>query len=362
MKLLLKKLKTSATHLNALNQFCIDNSPAYKAMHRKMTRLTSYHDMAELFYPPLNTRQMALFDFFYYVVVGRPWWVASNSLEGKADYIRFVLYVANLLCMQEHLASANPVFRKKLLNHMERLELADFFQSPDDRTAYSHCKKNKKFIKANRRDPDYVIIDGLLPKSIGNVIELIVYASLLQSDFGFPILLQLQQRLMMKETEIVSPDLILITRDGKAIGVEIGSGTGQFSLRDSKIRQINEFVSQTKLPSLTALVPLPYRCPECDEWILFCDQVIDEFALGRKPKKKDYRRCVSCPRFEGGLCPDIIYYGRTKKGGQVLHHHLRCVRKARYVRSLLKEKTQKKERLINYYPHFKGLEGFERRT
>lgn len=54
MKALLKKLKTSATHLNALNQFCIDNSLAYKAMHKKMTHLTSYHDMAELLPKPIG--------------------------------------------------------------------------------------------------------------------------------------------------------------------------------------------------------------------------------------------------------------------------------------------------------------------
>jgi hypothetical protein len=322
-----------------------------------MTRLARYKDMAELFYPRYQKRQLALFDFSYYAVVGRPWWVANEFADGKADYIKFLLYFINLLCIQEHLASTNQRFRVKLLRHMEDAGLKDFFQDSVDRAAYKHCKKNKRFIKANRKDPDYVVVDGLLPKSIGNVIEMIVYVTLLQSELGFPVLLQLQQRLMMKKAKIVAPDLILIRRDGKVFGIEIGHGTGQFSLRDSKIRQMNEFVSETKLPLLTAIVTLPFRCPACNQWILFCDQVIEEFALSKVAGGGRCRECVTCPRFNDGKCADIIYYGRLRKGGQKLRYHLRCVKKSRYVKRVIAGTNRGNDPLLSYYPHFHGLEG-----
>jgi len=324
-----------------------------------MTRLASYHAMSELFYPRYKKRQMALFEVSYYIVAGRAWWVGSKSDEGKADYIKFVLYFVNLLCMQEHLACAHPELRRRLLDQMEGSGLDGFFGDPEDQAAYQHCKNNPGIIEADRRDPDYVVVDGLLPKSIGNAIELIVYVCLLQGDLGFPVLLQLQQRLMMRETEIVAPDLLLLTRSGRVFGIEVGQGTGPFSLKDSKIRQVNEFVSTTKLPILTALVPFPYRCPECKDWILYCDQVIDEFAANGRPSGQVFRQCSTCPRFDEGRCRDIIYLGRTQVGGKRLHHHLRCVEAISYVADILREPGGKGERLRNYYPYFDGLEGID---
>jgi hypothetical protein len=359
MKALVEKLSVGVRHFAILNDFFVAASPEYRVLHEKMAGLTSYPEMAELFYPPQNKRQMALFEVSYYIVVGRAWWVASKSDEGKVDYIKFLLYFVNLLCMQEHLACGHPEIRRRLLDHMEGAGLDGFFQRAEDKAEYEACKNNEGFIEAHRRDRDYVVVDGLLPKSIGNAIELIVYVSLLQGDLGFPVLLQLQQRLMMREAEIVAPDLLLIARSGKVFGIEVGQGTGQFSLKDSKIRQVNAFVSATKLPILTALVPFPYRCPECNEWILYCDQVIDEFAANGRPKGQVSRKCPTCPRFDEGRCRDIIYYGRTEVRGQPLHHHLRCVQGIPYVGDILCERGQRDNRLCNYYPYFEGLDGID---
>jgi len=361
VKRLIEKLSVCASHFAVLNDFFLAASPEYRAVHDKMTQLASYSSMADLFYPRQNDRQMALFEVSYYIVVGRAWWVGSKSTAGKADYIKFVLYFINLLCMQEHLACANPQVRRRLLKHMRRAGLKEFFQDTEDIAAYRHCLNNRRFIKASRRNPDYVVVDGLLPKSIGNAIELIVYVSLLQGDLGFPVVLQLQQRLMMKNVEIVAPDLLLISPTGKVFGIEVGQGTGQFSLRDSKIRQVNEFVSHTQLPILTALVPFPYRCPECNQWLTFCDQVIDEFAASGRPKGQHSRQCVSCPRFDKAKCPDIIYYGRTRKRGKPLHHHLRCVKGMPYVRKILGRENERAKKLRNYYPYFEGWKEIDER-
>jgi hypothetical protein len=149
----------------------------------------------------------------------------------------------------------------------------------------------------------------------------------------------------------VSPDFLLITRDARLSGIEVGEATGRFSLQESKVRQTNQFSSSVSVPVLTALVP-PYRCLECNQWLLFCDAVIGSFATGTKPVDSHELACPSCPLFNDGKCEFIIYKGRIKSGGAERHHHYQYVKRLPYV----KDAVAKGQRLLNYFPQFQGIE------
>lgn len=49
----------------------------------------------------------------------------------------------------------------------------------------------------------YYAVDSLLPKSIGSVIELVVYLYLIRHDFGYVIPLTLHQRLFDRKGHLI---------------------------------------------------------------------------------------------------------------------------------------------------------------
>lgn len=351
MQRALRRLAASVKHLRLLHDFFVKNHPQYRKINQKIRKLELYSAFAQLFYPELSSRQMALNDIVQYVLTGRGYWIALGSSEGKADFLRIILHTVNLLYVQEGMITSDARFRSKFLAHLQRSRIPRFLTSQYDREIFEHCKRREGFIEARRRDPDYVALDGCLPKSIGNAIEMIVYACLIQGDYGYPIPLLSQQRLFKWNEQIVSPDFLLITRDARIFGIEVGQATGRFSLQESKVRQTNQFSSSLSIPVLTALVP-PYRCPECNQWLLFCDAVIDHFATKGKPPDSQELSCPSCPLFADGNCEFIIYRGRVQSGGKSLHHHYQCVKHIPYVRKAV----ETGQRLINYFPHFEGID------
>jgi hypothetical protein len=351
MESLFRNLAASTKHLRALHDFFIRNDPQYRTINQKIKRLNSYTALAELFYPAIKARQMALSDLLQYALTGRGYWIAIGSAEGKSDFLRLILHTVNLLYIQEGILSSNPRVRAAFLSSLRKSGIPGFLKSRQERDAFEHCRKRDGYIEAHRSDPDYVALDGCLPKSLGNIIELIVYACLIQGEYGYPIPLLTQQRLFKKNEQIVSPDFLLITRDARIFGIEVGQATGRFSLQESKVRQTNQFSSSVSIPVLTALVP-PYRCPECNRWLLFCDAVIERFATEGKPLDTHELSCPSCPLFNEGRCAFIIYRGRVKPGGDVRHHHYECVQRIRYVMQVVAVG----QKLINYFPHFQGIE------
>ena len=355
MRSAFRNLPASIKHLRVLHSFLLKNHPQYRRIDRKIRKLESYPNFTELFYPALKKRQMALSDIVQYVLTGRGYWIAVGSPKGKADFLRLILHTANLLYIQEGSISSIGRLRSRFFAYLRRSRIPGFLKSDHDRRIYEHARRRDGYIEARRSDPDYVALDGCLPKSLGNIIELIVYSCLIQGNYGYPIPLLTLQRLFKKNAQIVSPDFLLITRDARLFGNEVGQATGRFSLQESKVRQTNQFSSSLSIPVLTALVP-PYRCPECNQWLLFCDAVIDQFATKGKPTDTQEIGCPSCPLFADGRCEFIIYRGRVKSGGQSLHHHYQCVKHIPYVKRTVETSQQ---RLINYFPHFEGMESLK---
>ena len=326
-------------------------------MRQRLLGIPGYTDLADQLYFGQKGRQMVLGDILAYMLTGRGYWTAVESPEKFQNFLKVRLYVCNLLLLQESLLSASSKAqqRRRILTSLEKHNIDFFFATPAEEDLYKKLKAYPGLLTP--RDPRdlYKVMDSVAPKPLGTVGELVVYLHLLNRRLGYVIPLLFIQRIFRGIDYIAPPDYLLLRPGGEIFGVEVGSGIGQFSLTQGKIDQVNRFVQDTSIPVVTAVVPHLYRCATCEEWITFCDRVIDEMAAGES--EKEVILCQECDSFNQGKCTSIIYYGQTKIKGQRLRHHYHHFHgnSSHYVNNTgLRRSPEKK--LLQYFPVVEGLD------
>ncbi len=337
----LRRLASCAKHLRVIDQFFSDRDREYSKLEQQMRGLPGFDSFARSIYSGTFDRQMQLSDLLTYVLVSRGgiWGFEEGH---RSDYLRILLLTVNELLLQEHVTYF-PNLRRDFQNTLDKSNIDFFIEDEEYRSKYEEARASNDKLTYKDHGKVYRAVDRLIPKVPGTAVELIVYLYLLRSNVGYVIPLLLQQRLLGKDGHLVPPDF-LVMKQGRIFGIEVEQlgATG-------KIQQSNAFMTETGIPVLTGSLPkaFPFRCPVCDRWILFCDNIIEKFSDLNYQMPSSYLTCDTCN--------EVVYFGRIKAGEDELHYHYRCISGERYVKNVLSNPAQRAKRLRGYFPYVDGL-------
>lgn len=348
MDKVLKRLKASVNHLHAVDEFFAANDPEYLSFREKLNALgEAYESFSTSMYYGGYGRQMILGDLLAYILMSRgSLW--GYKKKNRSNYIKIILYTINQLLQQEHVTWFQDI-RKKFQENMEKEKIDFFIEDSEYAKFYKKCKAYQKPLSyKGETKPLYFAVDSLLPKSVGSVIELVVYLYLIRHDFGHVIPLQLHQRLLSNNGHIIAPNFLII-KNKKIYGIEVKQARGAVP------SHIFSFMSETSIPVIVATIPntVPLRCYECNKWILYCGHIIERFSDMSEEIREIKVSCVDCEQFED--CKNIIYYGPLDSEKKEYHYHYACVKNKRLVKRILKDEKERKKRLIAYFPFVQGL-------
>jgi hypothetical protein len=308
-------------------------------------------------------RQMILADFFEYVFFGRMY-VALRTREDKEKFFRAILHFVNMLMCYEAMTVTDELrerFVTALGEGLPEIASEDHFEELKNFTG-------KVGLTTEESDANATLnryFDKLLPKTAGGLWhELLVYIFMIRSDFGYVVPLLQTQRIIGNNDHIVPPDFLIITKDRRIYGVEVGTKkeiqSGSFSIRTAiptaTIDTINSRSSD--------------RCPICHKWILFCPFIINNFSnFDYEIHKPEVRCCEGCTIFNteqvaAGECT-YTKYRRNRTQAEHTHHaysnnyhyHYQCVLNA--VDEELKQQiieAKDSTALKTHYPYYAGLE------
>jgi len=251
--------------------------------------------------------------------------------------------------------SVDVELRNKILESLKQGIGDQLFETEKDQELFNSLKRYEGRIVREEGKTYEDLFDSILPKRVGGVSELLVYAYLIRKKYGYVVpLLQAQRLLGNRGKYIIPPDFLLLRSKGEIFGIEVGPG---------KERQIASFSTVTSIPVFTVTVgsfeqPQPYRCGKCLRWIIYCDKVIEICADNRDDDRK-YLECERCPLFNDGKCPFIVYYGPAhdyKGQKRTLRYHYSCVKNDPLVKKELASSRPRKSKLIAPIPWVSGLE------
>jgi len=348
------RLRRSARHLSLVDTIASETYGEYARMREKLVAIPGYKKLARQLYYGQERRQMMLGDILLYILTGRGFWVAVEDVEGFRQFVRILLYTANLLLIQETLLSARPAERRRFLARLRSAKIGRFFASEKERREYEELMAFRGRITVREPRSLYKVMDSVLPRTPGMVLELIVYVQLLVKRLGYSVPLLVLQRLFRGQETLAPPDYLLLRPEGNVFGIEVGNGIGQFSLTQGKVDQINRFTQDTSIPVITATVPHLYRCAACDGWITFCDSVIERTAVGDIPSES--MSALDCPQHGPNPCENAVYYGRLAANGKRLRYHYSHLTRNRYVQQVLRNEEVRRRKLLHYFPYVNGLE------
>lgn len=373
MKKMLTRVEMSLTHLRVLHSVFSNRSnftkknmadfALYKENEEKLADALSKLEFENQLYAQKG-RQMILADVFEYIFLGRIYYSAKN-LKKRPDFIRAILHFCNMLMCYEAM-TVSPTLRDKYLR-----ELKSKVSEVGDEDCFDELKKFKGTVglkqgdsEAGQKLDDY--FDTLLPKTAGGLWhELIVYIFLLRNDCGYIVPLLLSQKLLGHSDHLVPPDFLIITKDKRIYGIEVGKKkeiqSGNFSLRTAiptaMVDTINSRTSD--------------RCPICKKWITFCPYVIEKYSDLSKAIKQAEISCVDvCDKFKpedilAGKCPHTKYARNKLKKHPSTHHnfadrrhyHYHCVlQKVNGNTKALLEAGDEVKALKSHFPYYAGIE------
>lgn len=363
MDKLLESLSLAGKHLSLLDKMFKENYPPYAEITEKLLRLPLYDELRKEVYAGGKKRgihgygrQMILGDLLQYIFTGRGYYFAIRGDAQREAFITTVMYVCNQLILMEDV-SVDVSLRNKMLDTLRQGIGAAFFEDYDQEWLFGQLRQYEgKITPSQGREHDNTL-DSMLPKRVGAVPELLVYASLIRKNYGYVVPLLHAQRLLgnagVSRGYIVPPDFLLLRSKGETFGIEVGRG---------KERQIGSFSTVTSIPVFTAGIgsseqPQPYRCARCRRWIIYCDEVIHLCA--KNEERGEEYDCAQCPLYEGldeaiERCPHIVYHGRASGDSRELRYHYNCVKTDPGVQSTLS--ARRKTRLIAPIPWVSGLE------
>jgi len=340
---LLYRLGTSVKHLQVLDEVFYKNHRIYKTISDKLNAPPFKSVMEEIELQVYAggkkvrgighklSRQMILGDLMQYIFTGRAFYYATASEQHLKDFLKLILYIVNQILIYDSI-TVNPTIRTMYIKKLEKkIPLSILYEKEGDQDVARDLKQNPIKIDQTGWSTDIdLFVDSILPKTLGNPKELVVFAELIGLKKGIIIPLLLIQRTFGIKDPIAPPDFLIIKPNKDIFGVEVGY---------AKEGQSREFVLRTSIPTMAVDLKnnLHNRCPKCGEFILYCDPVIDAFANGTLNQKLDPGSgrflCFTCPKFRNGKCKFSNYYGFAsindfvgnplKKGNY--HFHGSCV-------------------------------------
>lgn len=343
MKKLLKRLKTSVEHLQVLDEVFYQNHPIYKSISDNLNTAPYNAVMEEIelqiYAGGKKTRgkghklmrQMVLGDLMQYIFTGRAFYYGTFSEQHLKDFLKLIINTVNQILIYDSI-TVNSNIRKLYISELEnKIPLTLLYEKAGDQNVANTLKGSNVIIGQAAWTSDIdLFIDSILPKTLGNPKELIVFAELIRMKKGIIIPLLLIQRTFGIRDPIAPPDFLIIKPNKDIFGIEVGY---------AKEGQSREFSLRTSIPTMGVDLKnnMHNRCPKCGELILYCEPVIDAFVDGTLNLKLDPISkkflCYNCPKFNNGSCSFSNYYGfasindfagRPLKKGNY-HFHASCV-------------------------------------
>jgi len=372
MKLLLDKLNISVQHLKCLDDVFLNNHQEYKRINVILNSEEFsyiYEEISREIYaggkqPRGNltlARQMILGDVIEYIFTGRAYYYAAKSEENFKNFLKLIMYSVNQLLIYDSI-TVKPEIRKLYIEKLEQnIDVEILYEKADDSVLANRLKNSQTIIGDNEWGEFDLLVDSILPKTLGCPKELVVFAELLRVKKGIIIPLLLIQRLFGNKNPIAPPDFLLAKGNKEIFGIEVGY---------AKEGQSREFSIRTSIPTFAVDLKnnMHNRCPKCGEIILYCDKVIESFSDGTLTEKlhSDKFLCKDCPNFDNGNCIFSNYYGKWKgtefngnpseqKGR---HYHAKCVKDDTYDyrRQSVRINDKHLEEFFAQIPQIQGLE------
>lgn len=378
MKNLLNPLKLAIEHLDALDSTFESGSnydtededikKIYSSELAKFEKVAEELGIGDMIYSSKG-RQMMLSDIIEYLFFGRGYYSISNGQneeQKKGQFIEAIMHFVNLLMSFEAMTVSYKLrsgFLKELGSRIPETRNELLF---DDLLSHKGTVGlPEKVSDASRELNRY--FDTLLPKTAGGLWhEMLSFIFLLRSDVGYIVPLLLSQRFFGRHDHIVPPDFLIIGKDKRMYGIEVGT---------KKEIQSGGFSLKTAIPTATFDTINSRnsdRCPICHKWIHFCDYVVKHYSnLDMEIPSDPEVRCLrDCDVFEKkeilqGKCP-FTKYSRDRREriksthhdyADGLHYHYRCV--LNKVPHNVKEVLVHEEdeiALTTHFPYYQGLE------
>jgi hypothetical protein len=371
---MLSRVELSLTHLGVLHSVFSDKSnydqsqklifESYQQNETELIKALSDLGFEQQLYAT-KRRQMILADIFEYIFLGRIYY-SVKTREQRSQFIRAILHFCNMLMCYEAMTVSGGLrrkFLKELKRAIKEVGGEPLYQSLYDFKGSVGLKEGESDAPGNLND----YFDTLLPKTAGGLWhELVLYIFLLRNDCGYIVPLLLSQKLLGLSDHLVPPDFLVITKDKRLYGIEVGMKkeiqSGWFSLKTAiptaTVDTINSRVSD--------------RCPICKKWITFCPYVIDHYSNLSEVVENDEVRCLDmCDKFRkeeilAGKCPHTKYSRRKAKTRSFTlhefadgrHYHYQCI--LANVKASIKESLRKGDdpkSLKTHFPYYGGLEG-----
>lgn len=343
MKKLLDRLRISVDHLQVLDEIFYQNHPLYKTISDNLNS-APFKDVMEEIELQIYAggkkmrgngrklmRQMVLGDLMQYIFTGRAFYYGTFSEQHLKDFLKLILNTVNQILLYDSI-TVNSVIRTLYINELEKtIPLDLLYEKEGDQNVANILKGNNVKIGESEWTSEIdLFVDSILPKTLGNPKELIVFADLIRMKKGIIIPLLLIQRTFGINEPIAPPDFLIIKPNKDIFGIEVGY---------AKEGQSREFSLRTSIPTMGVDLKnnMHNRCPKCGEMILYCEPMISDFVektIDQKidPISKKYL-CNACPKFNDGKCKFSNYYGSAsindftgkplKKGNY--HFHASCV-------------------------------------
>jgi len=344
MKLLLEKLSISVQHLKCLDEIFLNNHQEYRRINGILNSeefSSIYEEISREIYaggkqPRGNlklARQMILGDVVEYIFTGRAYYYAVKSEENFKNFLKLIMYSVNQLLIYDSI-TVNPDIRKLYIEKLEEeIDSETLYEKDRDSVLAENLKDSRTVIGDSDWKQFDLLVDSILPKTLGCPKELVVFAELLKVKKGIIIPLLLIQRLFGNRNPIAPPDFLLAKENKEIFGIEVGY---------AKEGQSREFSIRTSIPTFAVDLKnnMHNRCPKCGEIILYCDKVIEDFSNGTLPDKliSDKYLCKDCANFDDGNCIFSNYYGKWEgtefnerlSEQKERHYHARCVKDDTY--------------------------------
>jgi hypothetical protein len=343
MNKLLERLSVSVQHLQVLDDIFYQNHPLYKSISDKLNTPPFLSVMEgielQIYAGGKKTkgkgrklmRQMILGDLLQYIFTGRAFYYGTFSAQHLKDFQKLILNIVNQILIYDSITIDSNI-RTLYINELEKnIPLAILYEKVGDQNLAHSLKSNP--IKIGQQGWSTAIdsfIDSILPKTLGNPKELVVFTELIRMKKGIIIPLLLIQRTFGIKDPIAPPDFLIIKPNKDIFGIEVGY---------AKEGQSREFALQTSIPTMAVDLKnnMHNRCPKCGGMILYCEPVIDFFVDGTLHQKLGQScgkfLCKSCLQFNSGNCVFSNYYGyanindftgKPLKQGNY-HFHAACV-------------------------------------
>ncbi len=311
-------------------------------------------------------RQMILADLIEYILLGRGFYAIGsrrNNTELKGLFIKGVLHLVNLLMTYETItidSERRNLFLDSLIAELPEIEDEEYFE---ELKAYAN-PIGLPGSNAPRNLAKY--FDKLLPKTAGGLWhELLAYIFILRNNLGFILPLLLHQKIYSLDDHLVPPDYLILTKDKRIYGIEVGI---------KKEIQSGSFSLKTAIPTATVDTinsRTSDRCPSCNKWIGICPFVINNYSNVEVTIENIKVNCINdCNIYTPeeisiGICK-YTKYSRSRAVTREHTHHNYSDGKHYHYQCVLNNVTEQKRNQIieaqdsvgikTHFPFYSGLE------